>query len=56
LTLWSTVRAILGDQAFFFQAIIATFGDGLAEYRVGGFDLWGRLVSSWQGESSAGQH
>ena len=56
LTLWSTVRTILSDQAFFFQAIIATFGNGLAEHRVGGFHLRRGLVSSWQRESSAGQH
>ena len=55
LALWGTVRAILSDQAFFFQAIVTTFGNGLAEHRVGGFHLWGCLVSSWQSESGAGQ-
>jgi hypothetical protein len=44
----------LSDQAFFFQAIITTFGDGLAKHRVGGFDLWGCLVSRWQCKSGAG--
>ena len=56
LTLWSAVRTILSDQAFFFQAIITTFGNGLTEHRVAVFHLWGGLVSGWQGESGAGQH
>ena len=55
LALWGTVRAILSDQAFFFQAIVTTFCNGLAEHRVGGFHLWGCLVSSWQSESGTGQ-
>jgi hypothetical protein len=56
LTLWGLVVAIFSDQAFFFQAIVATFGYGLAEHRVRVFHLRGSLVSGWQGESSAGQH
>ena len=55
LTLWGAVRAILSDQAFFFQAIVTTFGNSLAEHRVARFDLWGCLICSWQSESGAGQ-
>ena len=61
-------QAILVDQAFFFQAIITTFGerlalwravttlgsDVLAEYRVAGFDLRCSRVGGWQSKGSAG--
>ena len=56
LALWGTVRAILRDQAFFFQAIVTTFGNGLAEHRVIRFNLGSCLICSWQSESGAGQH
>ncbi len=70
LALWRFVITVFSDQAFFFQAIIATFGkglalwsavgtigsDGLAEHRAAVFDLWSGLVSSRQSESGAGQH
>ncbi|MNP73412.1 hypothetical protein D3C76_1701200 [compost metagenome] len=70
LALWRAVRAILSDQAFFFQAIVTAFGkglalrgtvgtiggDGLAEHRAAVFYLWSSLISGRQCKRSAGQH
>lgn len=67
LTLWSFIIAVF-NQTFLFQAITAAFcysltlwgtvaavsRHSLAEHRVAGFHLWGSLIGSGQGESSAG--
>ena len=68
LTLWGFVVAIFSNQAFFFQAIITTFGEGLAlwsairtigcngltECGMTVFDLRCGLISGWQSKSGAG--